>query len=60
MRTLKDRGTHILHTDKYGRLLAKTRPQVIRSDEDLERFTQLLLDLDERRTRPAKKNLLSC
>jgi hypothetical protein len=40
--------------------MAKTRPHVIRSDEDLERFTKLLLELDNDSARPQKKsNLLS-
>jgi HTH-type transcriptional regulator/antitoxin HigA len=40
-------STQTLNQAKYGRLLAKTRPHVIRSDEDLEYFTEVLLELDE-------------
>ncbi len=40
-------STHILDQTKYGKLLAKTRPRIIRNDEDLERFTEMLLELDE-------------
>jgi HTH-type transcriptional regulator/antitoxin HigA len=35
-----------LDQKKYARLLSKTRPHVIRSDEDLEHFTEELLRLD--------------
>lgn len=38
--------TQALDQSKYGKLLSKTRPHVIRDDEELERFTEILLDLD--------------
>lgn len=40
-------STHILDQAKYGKLLAKTRPHIIRNDDDLERFTEMLLELDQ-------------
>jgi hypothetical protein len=40
-------STHILDQIKYGRLLAEARPHVISNDDDLERFTQIVLELDE-------------
>jgi HTH-type transcriptional regulator/antitoxin HigA len=40
-------GTHILDQTNYGRLLAKARPHIMRNDDDLERFTKMLLKLDE-------------
>jgi HTH-type transcriptional regulator/antitoxin HigA len=40
-------STQTLNPAKYGKLLAKARPSVIRNDGDLERLTALLLELDE-------------
>ena len=40
-------STHILDQTKYGRLPAKARPHIIRDDDDLERFIEMLLKLDE-------------
>jgi HTH-type transcriptional regulator/antitoxin HigA len=40
-------STNILNQTEYGKLPAKARPRVIRSDDDLARFTQVLLSLDE-------------
>jgi HTH-type transcriptional regulator/antitoxin HigA len=40
-------STHTLDQAKYGKLLAKSRPHIIRTDEDLEHFTEMLLELDE-------------
>jgi HTH-type transcriptional regulator / antitoxin HigA len=37
----------ILDETKYGRLLAKALPHVIHNDDELEHFTQVLLEIDE-------------
>ena len=40
-------STQTLDQTKYGKLLAKSCPHVIRNDEELEHFTEMLLALDE-------------
>lgn len=37
-----------LDAERYGRLLTEAAPRVIRNDNDLDRFTALLLGLDEK------------
>ena len=37
-----------LNRTRYANLLAETMPRVIRNDRELEQFTRILLDLDER------------
>ena len=37
-----------LNPDRYRALLAEAAPRVIRNDKELDRFTALLLELDER------------
>lgn len=37
-----------IDSQRYGKLLTAAAPRVIRNEEDLERFTALLLELDER------------
>jgi len=43
-----------LNRNRYAQLLARTMPRVIRTDKELEQFTQTLLDLEERR-RPSRE-----
>jgi HTH-type transcriptional regulator / antitoxin HigA len=48
-----------LNTERYGKLLSAAVPRVIRNDNDLERLTALLLDLDERAKTTAEERELA-
>ena len=41
---------------RYGKLLSKTLPRPIRDEQDNQRMTKILLDLDERPDLPPKRN----
>jgi HTH-type transcriptional regulator / antitoxin HigA len=53
MKTIK------LDTRRYGKLLSAAVPRVIRNGKDMERFTALLLELDERAESTAEERELA-